>query len=49
MVSQHPPVEARIIAELDSLGLSIAAEGHHPAKMTYADLERFANLPQPKG
>ena len=37
-MSQHPEVENKIIAELDSLGLSITAERPHPRKMTFADL-----------
>ena len=43
-MSQHPAVENKIIAELDSLGLSITAERPHPRKMTYADLGKLTYL-----
>jgi hypothetical protein len=43
-VSQHPAVENKIIAEMDSLGLSITAERPHPRKMTYADLGKLTYL-----
>ncbi len=44
MMSQHPEVEAKIIAELDSLGLSITPQRQHPRKMTYADLNKLTYL-----
>ena len=43
-MSQHPEVENKIIAELDSLGLSITAERPHPRKMTYADVGKLTYL-----
>ena len=43
-MSQHPEVENNIIAELDSLGLSITAERPHPRKITFADLGKLTYL-----
>ena len=44
MVSQHPEVEQKLMAELDSLQLSITPQRRHPRKMTYADLNRLTYL-----
>ncbi|CAL5224619.1 g7335 [Coccomyxa viridis] len=44
MVSQHPEVEAKILAELDSLELSITPQRPHPRKMTYADVNQLTYL-----
>ena len=44
MVSQHPEVEAKILAELDSLELSITLQRPHPRKMTYADVNQLTYL-----
>ena len=44
MVSQHPEVEARVIAELESLDLAITPQRPSPRKMTYADLNRLTYL-----
>lgn len=44
MVSQHPEVEEKLMAELDSLQLRITPQRRHPRKMTYADLNRLTYL-----
>ena len=44
LVSQHPEVEAGILAELDSLGLSITPERPKPRPLTYADLGKLTSL-----
>ena len=41
-ISQHPEVEARIVAELQSLDLAPTAERQLPRELTYADT---CNLP----
>ena len=43
-MSQHPEVEEKLMAELDSLQLSITPQRRHPRKMTYADLNRLTYL-----
>ena len=36
-ISQHPEVEARIVAELQALGVMPSAEHPHARELTYAD------------
>jgi hypothetical protein len=42
--SQHPEVEAKIMAELDSLELAITPQRPSPRPLTYADLPKLAYL-----
>ena len=44
MVSQHPEVEAKILAELEDLELSITPARPNPRKMACADLNRLTYL-----
>ena len=44
LVSQNPEVEAKILAELDGLELSITPQRPHPRRMTYADMNRLTYL-----
>ena len=44
LVSQHPEVEARLLAELDSLGLSITPERPRPRALAYVDLGKLPYL-----
>ena len=44
LVSQNPEVEAKILAELDDLELSITPQRPRPRRMTYADLNRLTYL-----
>ena len=44
MVSQHPEVEAKILAELEGLELSITPQRPRPRKMTYADVNQLTYL-----
>ena len=44
LISQHPEVEAKILAELDSLGLSTTPNRPRPRDLTYADLGRMPYL-----
>ena len=43
-MSQHPEVEAKLLAELDGLQLSITPQRPHPRKMTYADVNQLTYL-----
>ncbi|KAK9904844.1 hypothetical protein WJX75_003698 [Coccomyxa subellipsoidea] len=43
-ISQHPEVEAKIMAELDSLELAITPQRPSPRPLTYADLPKLAYL-----
>ena len=43
-MSQHPEVEAKILAELGGLELTITPERPHPRKMTYADMNQLTYL-----
>lgn len=44
MLSQHPDVEAEVVAELDELELLVTAERPHPRKPEYADIARLTYL-----
>jgi hypothetical protein len=43
-VSQHPEVEAKIVAELDSLGLLATAAQPQPRQLQYEDLSKLTYL-----
>jgi fatty acid synthase len=44
LVSQHPDVEARLVAELDSQGLLATPANPHPRPVAYGDLARLPYL-----
>ncbi len=44
LISQHPEVEAKITAELDSLGLLVGPSRPKPREMEYADLSKLTYL-----
>ena len=44
LVSQHPEVEARLVAELDQAGLLVTKERPHPRGMVYGDLSSLTYL-----
>ena len=44
MLSQHPDVEARVVAELDHLELLVTAERPRPRPVSYADLSKLEYL-----
>lgn len=44
MVSQHPEVEAKIVAELQQLGLMPTAEQPHFRALAYADVSELTHL-----
>ena len=41
MISQHPEVEAKVLAELDSLELLCTATRQHPRAMLYEDIAKL--------
>ena len=43
-VAQHPEVEAKITAELDSLGLLVTPQNPKPRPLEYADLTKLTYL-----
>ncbi len=43
-LSQHPEVEARVVQELDALGLLVTPDRHHTRKPEYADIARLTYL-----
>ena len=44
LITQHPGVEARVAAELDTLGCLATAERPHPRQLTQGDLCHLAYL-----
>ena len=44
MLTQNPEVEAKVVAELDSLELLVTADRPNPRKVTYADLAKLEYL-----
>ena len=42
MMSQHPEVAAKVLAELDGLELLVTASRLHPRAMTYDDISKLA-------
>lgn len=44
LVSQHPAVEARVVAELDALELLVTPKRPHPRALEWADLGRLTYL-----
>ena len=44
MMSQHPEVEAKILAELDGTELTITPQRPPPSKMAYADMNPLTYL-----
>jgi hypothetical protein len=44
LISQHPDVEQKILAELDALELTITSERPQPRNLTYADLNKLPYL-----
>jgi cytochrome P450 len=44
LISQHPEVEARLVAELDAEGLLATPDRPHPRPVSYADLGRLPYL-----
>ncbi|KAK9812980.1 hypothetical protein WJX72_006775 [[Myrmecia] bisecta] len=44
LISQHPEVEAKIVAELGALGLLVTKAGGQPRAMTYEDLGKVSYL-----
>lgn len=43
-MSQHPEVEARVVSELDSLGLLATRERPQPRALQFEDLGKLAYL-----
>lgn len=41
MISQHPEVEAKVVTELDDLGLLATVERPDPRPMEHADLQEL--------
>ena len=41
MISQHPEVEAKVLAELDGLGLLVTPERPNPRPLEYDDLTKL--------
>ncbi|KAK9916187.1 hypothetical protein WJX75_009837 [Coccomyxa subellipsoidea] len=44
LISQHPEVESKILAELDTLALSISPQRPTPREMVYSDLTKMVYL-----
>lgn len=44
-ISQHPEVEAKIVRELQALGVCATADGKEPRKLTPADMQKLTYLP----
>lgn len=44
LLSQHPEVEAKVVQELQSLGLAASPKRPHPRQLTYADLAELVYL-----
>ena len=44
LISQHPEVEKKILAELDDLHLLKTEQNPKPREMTYADLSKLTYL-----
>ena len=44
LISQHPEVEAKLVAELDQAGLLVTKERPHPRDMVYGDLSSLNYL-----
>ena len=44
LISQHPEVEAKLVAELDQAGLLVTQERPHPRDMAYSDLNSLTYL-----
>ena len=44
LLTQHPVVEAKIVAELDDLDLLVTADRPQPRKLTYGDLNKLVYL-----
>lgn len=44
LISQHPEVEARIMEELDGLGLLVTEERPSPRELEYADISKLTYL-----
>ncbi len=44
LLSQHPEVEAKVVQELQSLGLAASPKNPHPRELTYADLAELVYL-----
>lgn len=44
LISQHPEVEAKILAELDALELTITPQRPRPREMVYSDLSKMVYL-----
>ena len=44
MLTQNPEVEAKVVAELDSLELLVTPDRPNPRKVTYADLSKLEYL-----
>lgn len=44
LISQHPEVEAKLVAELDQAGLLVTPQRPHPRPMAYSDLAALTYL-----
>ena len=44
-ISQHPEVEAKIVRELQVLGVCATADGKEPRRLTPADMQKLTYLP----
>ena len=44
LLSQHPEVEAKVVQELQRLGLCASAQRPEPRQLAYADLAELAYL-----